>query len=147
MASARILILDDDDLLRTIVTERLDRSGYDIVAARTVAEARACITRDPPDVALLDVKLPDGEGTELLPELNEAEVPVVMMTAHATVQLAVILALTAWVTWTVTGSALRPVARMRRELNMRDPQLRRYLRMLVDCGQAYFDGRVWRADE
>lgn len=38
-------------------------------------------------------------------------------------------------------------ARMRRELNMRDPQLRRYLRMLVDGGQAYFDGRVWRADE
>lgn len=37
--------------------------------------------------------------------------------------------------------------RMQRELGMPEPQLRRYLRMLVDGGQAYFDGRVWRADE
>ncbi len=37
--------------------------------------------------------------------------------------------------------------RLCRELGMADGQLRRYLRMLVDCGQAYFDGRVWRADE
>ena len=37
--------------------------------------------------------------------------------------------------------------RMRKELGMGEPQLRRYLRMLIDGGQAYFDGRVWRADE
>lgn len=37
--------------------------------------------------------------------------------------------------------------RLCRELGMADGQLRRYLRMLVDGGQAYFDGRVWRADE
>ena len=37
--------------------------------------------------------------------------------------------------------------RMQRELGMPEPQLRRYLRMLVDGGQAYFDGRVWRAAE
>ena len=34
--------------------------------------------------------------------------------------------------------------RMQRELGMPEPQLRRYLRMLVDGAQAYFDGRVWR---
>ena len=37
--------------------------------------------------------------------------------------------------------------RLCRELGMADGQLRRYLRLLVDGGQAYFDGRVWRADE
>lgn len=37
--------------------------------------------------------------------------------------------------------------RMQRELGMPEPQLRRYLRMLVDGAQAYFDGRVWRAAE
>ena len=89
MASARILILEDDDLLRTIVAERLDRSGYEVMATSTVAEARVRSSRENPDIALLDVKLPDGEGLELVPELMEADVPVIMMTAHATVQLAV----------------------------------------------------------
>ena len=37
--------------------------------------------------------------------------------------------------------------RLQRVLVMPDPMLRRYLRMLVDGGQACFDGRVWRADE
>jgi two-component system response regulator AtoC len=89
MASARVLVLDDDDLLRAIVTERLDRSGYDVAATRSVAEARAAIAHEPPDIALLDVKLPDGEGMDLLPDLADTDTPVVMMTAHATVQLAV----------------------------------------------------------
>lgn len=39
------------------------------------------------------------------------------------------------------------LGRLRWELGMADGQLRRYLRMLVDGGQAYFDGRVWRAVE
>ena len=89
MASARVLVLDDDDLLRSIITERLERSGFEVLAVANIKGARARITTDPPDIALLDVKLPDGDGTDLLPDLGEAEVPVVMMTAHATVQLAV----------------------------------------------------------
>jgi two-component system, NtrC family, response regulator AtoC len=89
MAGARILVLDDDDLLRMIVTERLERAGYDVMATSTVAEARMRSAKEPPDIALLDVKLPDGEGLELVPDLTEADVPVIMMTAHATVQLAV----------------------------------------------------------
>ena len=89
MASARVLVLDDDDLLRSIITERLERSGYDVVPVANIRDARARISTDPPEIALLDVKLPDGDGTDLLPDLSEAEVPVVMMTAHATVQLAV----------------------------------------------------------
>ena len=89
MGSARVLVLDDDDLLRSIITERLERSGFEVIAVSTVEAARARIGVDPPDVAILDVKLPDGDGTDLLPDLGDAEVPAVMMTAHATVQLAV----------------------------------------------------------
>jgi two-component system, NtrC family, response regulator AtoC len=55
-----------------------------------VAEARAVLARLTPDLALLDVKLPDGEGTEILEELaREGAVPCVMMTAHGTVASAV----------------------------------------------------------
>ena len=89
MAAPRLLVLDDDDLLRSIITERLSRSGFTVVPAATIAQARAEIAHEAPDLALLDVKLPDGEGTELLPVLAEAETPVVMMTAHATVVSAV----------------------------------------------------------
>jgi two-component system response regulator AtoC len=90
MGAARILVVDDDRLLRTIITERLERSGYDVTAAGTLTDARAALHRYTPDVALLDVKLPDGEGPELLAELAaDGETACIMMTAHATVEAAV----------------------------------------------------------
>ncbi|HSJ14728.1 MAG TPA: sigma-54 dependent transcriptional regulator [Longimicrobiales bacterium] len=90
MADARILVVDDDTLLRTIIAERLERQGHRVAVAGSLAEAHALLRQGAPDVALLDVKLPDGEGTSLLTELvQELDVQCVMMTAHATVQLAV----------------------------------------------------------
>jgi two-component system, NtrC family, response regulator AtoC len=90
MAETRILILDDDALIRTVLADRLERSGHNVRVAASLAEARALLRTGVPDLALLDMKLPDGEGTDLLPELiDELDVPVIMMTAHATVQSAV----------------------------------------------------------
>jgi two-component system, NtrC family, response regulator AtoC len=90
MADARVLLLDDDTFLRDIVQERLERQGHELLVAGTVAAAHAHIDRVHPDFALLDIKLPDGEGTEVLRRLTaETEAPVVMMTAHATVKYAV----------------------------------------------------------
>ncbi|GMV04254.1 MAG: sigma-54-dependent Fis family transcriptional regulator [Gemmatimonadota bacterium] len=86
----RILLVDDDDLIRTVVAERLKRRGYDVTAARCLAEARTALKGSFPDAALLDIRLPDGNGTELLEELTaEEEVPCVMITAHATIESAV----------------------------------------------------------
>ena len=86
----RILLVDDDDLIRTVVEERLKRRGYDVLAARSLAEARKAIKGGFPDAALLDIRLPDGNGTELLEELTAEEaVPCVMITAHATIESAV----------------------------------------------------------
>ena len=90
MADARILVVDDDRLIRTALAERLGRRGYDVVAAGSLAEARAAIATSSPDIALLDIRLPDGVGTDLLRELvAETDAACVMMTAHATVQSAV----------------------------------------------------------
>ncbi|MFP4623751.1 MAG: sigma-54-dependent transcriptional regulator [Gemmatimonadota bacterium] len=90
MASERILIVEDDDLLRQVTAERLEREGYLVATARTVAEGRAEVEDHVPDLALLDIKLPDGEGTELLEELTEmGDTVCVMMSAHGTVQSAV----------------------------------------------------------
>jgi two-component system, NtrC family, response regulator AtoC len=90
MAETRILVLDDDALIRTVLSDRLERAGHVVAVAGSLAEARALLRRNVPDLALLDMKLPDGEGSDLLPELvGELDVPVIMMTAHATVQSAV----------------------------------------------------------
>jgi two-component system, NtrC family, response regulator AtoC len=90
MAETRILILDDDALIRTVLSDRLERMGNTVAVAGSLAEARALLRTKIPDLALLDMKLPDGEGTTLLPELvGELDVPVIMMTAHATVSSAV----------------------------------------------------------
>ena len=90
MAGARILIVEDDDLLRQVAAERLERQGYSVTTAASVAAARADLDRHTPDIALLDVKLPDGLGTELLPDLTRSgDTVCVMMSAHGTVQSAV----------------------------------------------------------
>ncbi len=70
MGAARVLVLDDDDFLRSIITERLSRSGFAVTGVTSVAEARAEIHREAPDIALLDVKLPDGEGYDVIRRLN-----------------------------------------------------------------------------
>jgi two-component system, NtrC family, response regulator AtoC len=90
MAETRILVLDDDALIRTVLSDRLERAGHAVRVAGSLAEARALLRTGLPDLALLDMKLPDGDGTDMLPELiGELDVPVIMMTAHATVQSAV----------------------------------------------------------
>ncbi len=87
----RILLVDDDDLIRTVVAERLKRRGYEVTAARSLADARTALKGSFfPDAALLDIRLPDGNGTELLEELTaDDDVPCIMITAHATVESAV----------------------------------------------------------
>jgi two-component system, NtrC family, response regulator AtoC len=90
VTNARILILEDDDLLRQVTAERLEREGYAVVAAASLAEARALLDQQTPDLAVLDIQLPDGLGTDLLEELTRSgDTVCVMMSAHATVQSAV----------------------------------------------------------
>ncbi|MDX1675622.1 MAG: sigma-54 dependent transcriptional regulator [Longimicrobiales bacterium] len=90
MASERILIVEDDDLLRQVTGERLEREGFAVTVASTVKGGRDTLAEETPDLALLDIKLPDGEGTELLEELvRTGDTVCVMMSAHGTVQSAV----------------------------------------------------------
>ena len=90
MAGERVLIVEDDPLLRSVVAERLQRDGLDVQTAGTLAEARSIMDKGTPDVVLLDMRLPDGEGIALLRESGLAPGAAwVVMTAHATVTLAV----------------------------------------------------------
>ncbi|MCG8556211.1 MAG: sigma-54 dependent transcriptional regulator [Proteobacteria bacterium] len=85
-----MLLVDDDNLLRLTVRPRLESLGYSIVEARTGDEARAAF-RERLDAVLLDYRLPDADGISLLRELKatQPDTPVVLLTGHSTVEMAV----------------------------------------------------------
>ena len=84
----RILIIDDEKLLRWSLARKLEEWGYDPAQAATCAEAMEKFHADPPDLALLDIKLPDGNGVELLRQLPKEAFsgPVIMITADPQVE-------------------------------------------------------------
>jgi two-component system, NtrC family, response regulator AtoC len=90
MAYAHILVVDDESLIRWSLKERLAAHGYDITeaesAAAAVEQAKAEI-----DLVLLDFKLPDGDGLDVLRQIKERspETLVIMMTGYSTVESAV----------------------------------------------------------
>jgi DNA-binding NtrC family response regulator len=91
MSKANVLVVDDQDSIRHFVGQALEDDGYTVTTAGSVREARAAIERDMPDMAFLDLKLPDGTGLELLREIKnvQPEVSVVLMTAFGELETAV----------------------------------------------------------
>jgi len=70
----RILLVEDDKNLSFITKRLLESRGYEVVAAFTVAEAQEMLKKKPFDLVLLDMMLPDGEGTQLCMEIREKSV-------------------------------------------------------------------------
>ena len=87
----RILIVDDEKLLRWSLRERLLKEGFEVLEADSGKAARAAIEAGGADLVVLDYRLPDATGIELLKEITTAipEAPVIMMTAYSTVETAV----------------------------------------------------------
>jgi two-component system response regulator AtoC len=87
----RVLVVDDEELVRWSLRQELERAGYLVDEATTAAAALESATRDLPDLVLLDHRLPDRTGVELLRELKKTlpRLPVVMLTAHASIDGAV----------------------------------------------------------
>ena len=89
--SDTILIVDDEDLIRKSLQQVLTRRGYQVAVAGSMAEARATFAPGEYSLALLDLRLPDGSGIELLQEFREAQPDLlaIMMTAYGSVESAV----------------------------------------------------------
>ena len=82
-----ILVVEDNPANLLLVRSILQLHGMTVAAAATVAEARRAIIEARPDLVLMDVRLPDGNGLDLTRELKTspatAEVLIVALTAHA----------------------------------------------------------------
>ncbi len=90
MQNATILVVDDEQLIRWSLVQRLKSDGYQVVEASTGRDALDRV-REGVDLVLLDYKLPDIDGVTVLREIKEhdADVLVILLTAYATVDTAV----------------------------------------------------------
>jgi DNA-binding NtrC family response regulator len=87
----RVLIVDDEKLIRWSIAERLGAEGLLVTEAGDGASAAAALSREPFDLVLLDLKLPDSDGLTLLKQFQgqAPDLPVIMITAHSSVDTAV----------------------------------------------------------
>jgi two-component system, NtrC family, response regulator AtoC len=86
---AKILIVDDEPDLASAFGRYFERTGHDVLRAGTGAEAIAIVEAEHPALMLLDLKLPDMTGFEVLERTREHRPVVIMVTGHADVSLAV----------------------------------------------------------
>ncbi len=93
-----VLVIDDEAAIRQILSALVSRAGYSVDVASTAAEATAKLVRGDVDVALCDVRLPDGDGIELVrsfktPDAASGNAAIdtqfIMVTAFATMETAV----------------------------------------------------------
>lgn len=88
---SRVLLVEDSFALSETYQAYLKSEGYEITCVETGQAAMDIIAKDPPDVAVLDVHLPDMNGIEMLKELKSRDVPtdVIIITGQASINLAV----------------------------------------------------------
>lgn len=74
-----VLVVEDDDIFRTVMEEMLKRDGYRVRSARNGVEASRLITQHRPDLVITDILMPEKDGIELITELAEKDmnIPVI----------------------------------------------------------------------
>jgi len=84
---ARILLVEDEDLLRWSLVKRLTQAGHEVSEAENLAQATVHLDHERPDLMLLDLALPDGHGLDLLdrhPRLAENAIVIVLTAVGGT---------------------------------------------------------------
>jgi len=84
MAAARVLIVDDEPMVREVVARYLELDGVEVHEAADGREAQLWLDRNTPDLVVLDVMLPEIDGLSILRRLRTtSDVPVILLTARA----------------------------------------------------------------
>ncbi len=91
MSKRKILIVDDEKLLRWSLSQKIADWDFDTAEAECGEKALLLVEEEAPDLVMLDVRLPDKKGTDVLIELKKKhpDLPVIMMTAHGIIDDAV----------------------------------------------------------
>ena len=81
--SLRVLVVEDDREIRSLLQSSLSVEGFSVQTAVSLSEARALLQHSAPDLLILDLGLPDGDGVELVRELRRQQaVPVIVVSAR-----------------------------------------------------------------
>lgn len=85
------MVVDDEEGIRKLLTTVLENAGYEVGAAQDATALKEAFAGAQPEVILLDLKLPDAEGLELLPTIKNhwPQTEVIILTGHATIDAAV----------------------------------------------------------
>jgi two-component system response regulator AtoC len=86
---SKVLIVEDEALFARAVMRRLQKSNYECAHVESVQDARDILKQFSPDIVLLDMRLPDGNGLDLLPFFVAKNAMVIVMTAHGEISDAV----------------------------------------------------------
>ena len=83
----RILLVEDNELNRDMLSRRLERKGFDVLIAADAAEGLSIARAQSPDLILMDMRLPDLDGWSATRQLkaddSTRQIPVIALTAHA----------------------------------------------------------------
>jgi two-component system, NtrC family, response regulator AtoC len=87
----RLIIVDDESAIRMLLRTLLEKEGFEVLEAGDAAGLRELFPGPVPDIVMLDLKLPDADGIELLPTVkkNWPNAEVIVLTGHATIDAAV----------------------------------------------------------
>jgi two-component system response regulator RegA len=85
-----VLIVEDDERLRLRLAKALDLRGFDVRVAASAAEAEAALAVETPECVVLDLKMPDGTGLDLIPRFKQAdpETRIVVLTGYGSIATA-----------------------------------------------------------
>ena len=88
---ANILVVDDESGVREALKMVLSYAGYQVSEAESAAALQRALPEKAPDVVLLDMRLPDGDGLDLIPQIKKrwAETEVIVLTGHGAMDMAV----------------------------------------------------------
>ncbi|MFZ5734189.1 MAG: response regulator [Pseudomonadota bacterium] len=83
MSRVRVLVVDDEPAILRFLKPALEASGYGLITAGSVAEAVKRIAADAPDVVVLDLGLPDGDGKDVIRQVRAwSDVPIIVLSAR-----------------------------------------------------------------
>ena len=87
----KILVIDDEPIVRTSCIRSLSPEGYEVKSASSGKEALELLENEPFNLVLLDLKMPDMDGIEVLKKIKNTwpDTKVVMITGYSTVETAV----------------------------------------------------------